>query len=80
MPLYEFSCECGVRVEELQKANDEHVMTCICGLPMSRIFGGKQLIKIDFIPGLDIQAGKVFNTKRERDNFLAEKNWERIKS
>ena len=80
MPIFEFSCECGERAEEIQGANEEHALTCKCGKPMRRLFSAGQKIKIDFTPGLDVQAGKVFTTKRERDNFLAEKNWERIRS
>lgn len=80
MPIYDYKCDCGRKVEELQGINAEHVMTCICGKKMSRVFGGGQAIRIDFTPGFDIQAGRDFATKRDRDNFLAERNWERIKS
>ena len=80
MPIYEYSCECGNQVEELQGINDEHAFVCSCGEKMKRVFGGGQAIRIDFTPGFDCQAGKVFSTARERDNFLAEKGWERIKS
>jgi putative FmdB family regulatory protein len=80
VPIYQYKCECGNAVEELQGINAEHVFTCSCGKQMKRIFGGGQAIRIDFTPGFDVQAGKNFGTKRERDNFLAERNWERIKS
>ena len=36
-------------------------------------------ISVDFTPGYDIGFGKHIDTKRQRDNLLAEKGWRKEK-
>lgn len=79
MPLYEYSCPEHGSFDEFQKMHTEHRARCPkCGQVARRNFaiGG---FTIDFRPGWDSGFGKYIDTKKQRENLLAEKNWSRIK-
>jgi hypothetical protein len=43
------------------------------------MWSGGFKINVDFSSGWDMGAGRYFNTKRERDNWIAEKGTRRIR-
>ena len=50
-----------------------------CGRKVKRLWTAPPKVVVDFREGWDMGAGKVFNTKRERDNWVAEKGIRRLK-
>lgn len=79
MPLYEFKCEqCGKIITEMYDMNGIRKPTC-CGKRADRKYSTFTKI-VDFRDGFDAGLGKYFNTARERNNYIAEKNLRRIKT
>lgn len=79
MPLYDIKCEKHGKQEILSSVTS-HFACPSCDRPAHRVFSiGRVKIKEDFIPGWDMGAGRNFYSARERNNFLAEKGWTRIR-
>ena len=82
--FYEFHCDneaCSVEnVEEFMNFEDYHIISCPnCGKPMRRLFTSHAFV-IDFKPGFDVGLGEYCDTKRQRENFVSEKNLRRVLS
>jgi putative FmdB family regulatory protein len=79
MPIYEFSCDrCEKEYEVFQHIKEDHVSNCPdCGIPAKRRFSSFGF-NFDFKYGWDAGAGKYFDSSRQRNNFLSEKNLERV--
>ena len=86
MALYVFSCDnpkCDVGEEEIfMHMNEYHIPQCRkCGKEMRRIFKSVSFsFNFDFTPGYDTGLGEYCDTKRQRDNFVAQKNLRRVLS
>lgn len=81
MAIYPYRCDkCSRDLEVMQSPQEAHEATCpSCGDRCRRVyttFG----ISVDFRDGLDVGAGRHFNTKRERENFLSQSNLRRVKT
>jgi len=75
MPLYEFFCPVHGDFSEFREVGDCNKGKCSkCKRKFSN-FG----ISVDFRPGWDPGFGKYIDTRRQRDNLLAEKGWIREK-
>ena len=78
MPLYEFECDkCGRLITEFYDMNNLGKPKC-CG-DVRRKYSPAYTV-VDFRDGFDVGLGKYFNTARERNNHIAERNIRRIKA
>lgn len=76
MPLYPYKCKtCGKEEDFL--LDYEHKDPLCCNNPMERTFTTFGF-SVDFKEGWDAGAGRYFDTKRERNNWIAENNLRRI--
>ena len=77
--ILDFVCdECGIKDEHFVKDREQTVLCEVCSekmRPLYPTFG----IDIDFKPGFDIGLGKHIETKKQRENIMAEKGLRRIK-
>lgn len=51
----------------------------LCGSKVKRLWSNPPKIVVDFTSGWDMGAGRYFDTKRARDNWVAQKGIRRIK-
>jgi putative FmdB family regulatory protein len=72
MPFYTFTCPaCGEVREELMGMNEQHFLTCECGMDMDRVWdipslsGDLPQTKGKFRPFYDNVTGRVMNSNRE---------------
>ena len=80
MPLYPYQCNVCDRKEDFLFGFEHDAPIC-CGEHMDRTYHETTIgFSIDFKDGYDTGAGKYFVTKRERDTYLSQKQWRRIKS
>jgi hypothetical protein len=78
MPLREYYCSrCGRVKDELYGNRYPKTLPCDCG-GVSRYRFGAPVFRVNFRYGWDVGAGKYFNSARQRDNFLAEHNLQRV--
>lgn len=78
MPYYEYICPDHGAFDLFQKMSEERKGMCPkCGIP-SRFHITGVSFKIDFKPGWDAGFGKWIDTKKQRENLLAEKGWSKI--
>lgn len=76
---YQFRCEkCGKEFEVEQAIKDAHG-AIHCGEKAQRIYN-TLATSWSWRPGFDYGLGKEFGSQRERDNYIAENNFRRIKS
>jgi len=89
MPLRTYKCSCGIVWDELISGNPPATMKCEkCGRKGKFTFSYSLLTeknrmknyRVDFKPGYDLGAGRVFNTKMERENWLSEKGYRQDKT
>ena len=79
MPMYEFVCdECGKVLTDIFNY-DNIVNPACCGKKTRRKFSTFTKV-MDFRDGWDAGLGRNFNTARERNNFIAERNIRRMKT
>lgn len=77
MPTFDVLCDIHGRQEVL---TDSVPKGCpLCQRPVKRLWTAPPKIVVDFRDGWDMGAGKYFATKRERDNWIAEKGIRRIR-
>jgi hypothetical protein len=50
----------------------------LCSDPVKRLWSNPPKIVVDFTAGWDPGAGRVFSTKRERDNWVSSKGIRRL--
>lgn len=75
MPIRIYKCPfCGKELQELHFGVYQNRIKCECGHFARHKWTPPGLIKMDFRPGFDIGLGRNFDTKRERDNYLARHN------
>jgi len=78
MPMYEFTCDtCGKSLTDIYDYDNIGKPLC-CKKHMRRVFSPFRAI-VDFRDGWDEGLGKYFNTSRERNNYIAENNFRRIR-
>jgi len=75
MPLFDVCCETHGKQEVF--SNSVPLGCPLCSKPVKRLWTAPPGVVVDFRAGWDPGAGKVFNTKRERDNWVAEKGVKR---
>jgi hypothetical protein len=78
MPIFDIECKEHGKQEIMSSGT---TMYCpVCEKEAKRLYSiDRMKITVDFTPGWDMGAGKVFNTKMERNNWLAEKNYRRVR-
>jgi hypothetical protein len=75
MPFFDVRCDIHGRQEVTSVSQG-----CpLCGKKVKRLWTAPPKIVVDFRDGWDMGAGKYFNTKMERDNWVAEKGIRRIR-
>ena len=73
MPMYPFLCPEHGEQEVFGGFDKASEATCEqCGKPMTRLYTPFSFT-VDFTPGWQPAFGKYVDTKRERDNLVAEK-------
>ena len=73
MPLRIYKCPyCGRETEELYWNEYPQEIRCECGEMAQNKFGAPGAVWVNWRPGYDVGLDRHFDTKRERDNFLAE--------
>lgn len=77
--IYQFRCEQHGDFEEWQDMNDEHSANCpTCNSIAKRVYTPVRH-SVDFRPGFDWGLGEYIDTKRQRENIVAESDLRRIK-
>lgn len=81
MPIYTYFCdECRKEYDVLQPISNKHSYKCEkCGTQTRRVFTAPATFRMDFTPGWDVGLGQYVDTKRQRENIMAEKGLARIK-
>ena len=78
MPFFDVLCSTHGKQETFSR--DPAELACpLCSKAAKRVWSKPASFRIDFKPGWDPGFGRYVDTKRDRDNTLAEKNWRRIK-
>jgi len=87
MPLRSYNCGCGNTWDELIDGEYPEYMECPrCGWPakyrwaVTTFSAPVQNFRVDFQPGYDLAAGRHFDTKKDRDNWLGKNNLRMDKS
>jgi hypothetical protein len=80
VPLYPYRCPtCGNKDDYILEF--DHDDPECCGGKMHLVFSDIHFgFSIDFTPGWDDGAGRYFDTKTARENWVAENNLRRIRS
>jgi hypothetical protein len=71
MPLFDASCpEHGH--QEIFSSSHEKLECLVCGRRVERRYSSPPSFKADFTYGWDMGAGRYFDTKAQRDNWMRE--------
>ena len=77
--IYQFRCEQHGDFEEWQDINQDHSAVCpTCYKKARRVYTPTRY-SVDFTPGFDWGLGEYIDTKRQRENIVAESDLRRIK-
>ena len=78
MPLFDVICPAHGQQEALAK--DSSSLACpVCGSRVERKFSSPPVFRMEFSAGWDMGAGRHFDTKRQRDNWIAERGTRKIR-
>jgi hypothetical protein len=71
MPLFDVFCDLHGEQEILTRDSDS--LSCpVCDRRVERRFSSPPSFKVDFTYGFDMGAGRYFDTKRQRDDWMRE--------
>ena len=77
MPIYEYSCSCGLKKDEYRKIDDRNnVPKCtLCDKDMNLTISQTNVSNVEsFNSHYDMILGKYFSSKEEKENYLSGKN------
>lgn len=79
MALREYRCSNGHLNTEILHGEFPKSIPCpVCGATAEYVWSGGQRTVMDFRAGHDITSNRYFNSARERNNYYAQKNWQRV--
>ena len=79
MPLVGYECEEHGYFDCFHNFVDEYVGICDkCGRTGRRVWEPAAFV-IDFTPGFDVGLGEYVDTKKQRENIVAQNNLRRVK-